>query len=319
MTVDPGKSTAATRPMGMVAGSRAADSELHGLQTRHVAVEPSSPIASISPTSTEQSIAEWDAALRTLKARLTEAAASMPQEVAGAGDPVPLDAIRDDVLECVEVLDIAHATLLRDLDRCRRLEEEVADTRQALARTLAELAGTKAGERRARHLALHDGLTELPNRRYFQERLAETLASCSPERSALAVLYLDLDEFKPINDAHGHDMGDKLLRIVAARLTRAVRSDDMVSRLGGDEFACLIQNPLDRGQLVSLARKMFEAVSAPLTVGELDLTVRPSIGIAVYPADGTTAEALLESADAAMYRAKRDRTGHALFDLQTDS
>ena len=178
----------------------------------------------------------------------------------------------------------------------------------------AELAGTRDGERRARHLALHDGLTSLPNRRFFRERLDHALSQVAPQRPAIAVLYLDLDGFKPINDAHGHATGDELLKIVAARLARAVRAGDMVGRLGGDEFACLLADSLNREQLTQLANKLVDAVSAPLQVGPLKLTVRPSIGIAICPTDGITAEALLNSADAAMYRAKRHNCGFAFFD-----
>jgi diguanylate cyclase (GGDEF)-like protein len=134
----------------------------------------------------------------------------------------------------------------------------------------------------------------------------------------LAVLYLDLDGFKPINDRHGHETGDGLLRVVAARLARAVRSDDMVCRVGGDEFVCLLGDVLNRQQLSHLACKLFDAVSAPLRIGTLDLLVRPSIGIAVCPQDGDTTDALLRRADTAMYRAKRQQLGYAFFDATVD-
>jgi len=148
--------------------------------------------------------------------------------------------------------------------------------------------------------------------------LEYALAHVDPRRPALAVLYLDLDTFKPINDEHGHDVGDEVLKIVAARLSRAVRGDDTMSRLGGDEFACLPAAFLSWDQLGHLACKLIEVVSAPLTIGALKLAVHASIGIAVYPTDGKTAAELLKSADAAMYRAKRDRTGYAFFDQRPD-
>ena len=181
----------------------------------------------------------------------------------------------------------------------------------ALAQARAELVGTQAGERRARHLALHDSLTSLPNRGHFVERLENALALTAPQRRALGVMYLDLDDFKPINDAHGHAAGDELLRIVAARLSRVMRAEDMVSRLGGDEFGCLLSGLDDRAQLVQLAGKVFDAVSAPCKVGPLRLVVRPSIGIAMCPGDGDTSEVLLHNADAAMYQAKRLGLRHA--------
>ena len=128
------------------------------------------------------------------------------------------------------------------------------------------------------------------------------------------MLYLDLDGFKPINDIYGHATGDELLKIVAARLNQAVRSEDMVSRLGGDEFACLLSDLPSREQLSHMACKLFDAVSAPVKIGQLTLTVRPSIGMAMCHDDGATAEELIKNADVAMYRAKRQQSGYAFFD-----
>jgi diguanylate cyclase len=255
---------------------------------------------------------DWTRWLATWRVRLLQTAgqpAARPMPHQGTTDG-RLDQLRADLAEFVAALDAGQAALVHELQRTRRLEVEVATARAALAEALVDLAGTRAGERHARHLALHDGLTALPNRRYFRQTLATALARRGQDAS-LAVLYLDLDGFKPINDAHGHDIGDKLLQIVAARLSRTVRAGDMVSRLGGDEFGCLIADVADRAHLASLASKLFEAVSAPVVIAPLELVVRPSIGIAVAPTDGTTAERLIASADAAMYRAKRAARGCA--------
>ncbi|MDH5255075.1 MAG: GGDEF domain-containing protein [Gammaproteobacteria bacterium] len=203
------------------------------------------------------------------------------------------------------------ATLAAETRRREQLELEVSIARAALGRARAGLAGARAGEQQARHLALHDGLTLLPNRRYFQQRLGQALSEAAPRHPALALLYIDLDDFKPINDRYGHDTGDELLRIVAERLARAVRAEDMMSRLGGDEFGCLPAAFRDLEQLEQLAAKLYDTVSAPMKIGTLILTIRPSIGIATCPADGRTADALLKSADAAMYRAKRQRTKYS--------
>jgi diguanylate cyclase (GGDEF)-like protein len=265
----------------------------------------------------DDAFADWGDLLSAVNARLRltvgkrPAAASQPQAHDTAGR------VRDCVLECAAALDHLHATLTQEIGRRQQLEREIFDARTALAFARAELVGTQDGERRARHLSLHDGLTSLPNRSFFHERLDRALAHLEPERPALAVLYLDLDGFKPINDAHGHDAGDELLRIVAVRLSRAVRAEDVVGRLGGDEFACLLVGLLNREQLSQLACKLFDAVSAPLTIGQLKLSVCPSIGIAMCPTDGATAEALLKSADAAMYSAKRHRTGYAFVDRRS--
>jgi diguanylate cyclase (GGDEF)-like protein len=216
--------------------------------------------------------------------------------------------VQTNVLACVAALDRLQAVLKGQFDRHERNEREMLDVHAALTLARNELVGTQAGERRARHMA------SLPNGGLFRERLDDLLAHLEPQRKGPAVLYLDLDGFKAINDAHGHATGDELLGIVAARLTRAVRSEDVVSRLGGDEFACLLPDGLSREQLIQVAQKLFDAVSAPAKIGTLTVTVRPSIGIATFPADGASAEALLESADAAMYSAKRHRSGHAFFD-----
>ncbi|HJV96339.1 MAG TPA: GGDEF domain-containing protein [Albitalea sp.] len=215
-------------------------------------------------------------------------------------------------------LDPLHSTLEHALGRAERLELELFDARTALAQLRAELVGTQAGERRARHSARHDPLTALPNGGYFRERLDHALACADAPNPTLAVLYLDLDGFKLINDTHGHAAGDELLRIVAARLTRAVRAEDMVSRLGGDEFACLLGGMPSRDQMSHLASKLFDAVLAPFQIGELRLSVRPSIGIAMCPTDGVTCDALLKNADTAMYCAKRRQLGCVFFDQCTD-
>jgi diguanylate cyclase (GGDEF)-like protein len=227
--------------------------------------------------------------------------------------------VQANVMACVAALDRLHAALADEFGRRRRFELDALDVHAALARARAELVGSQDGERRARHLALHDGLTSLPNRTFFRERLDGALAHPEQRRAGLALLYIDLDGFKAINDAHGHAVGDELLGIVAARLTRAVRAEDVVGRLGGDEFACLLEGVLDREQLGQVARKLFDTVSAPLRIGTLELAVRPSIGIALCPADGATADVLLGIADAAMYRAKRQRTGYAFFDRVGDA
>lgn len=226
--------------------------------------------------------------------------------------------VQANVLECAMALDQLHITLMHEFERRQQLELEVFDAKTALAQSRAELVSTQDGERHARHLALHDSLTSLPNRGFFLDQLDHVLALAATKRQSLAVLYLDLDAFKPVNDAHGHGVGDELLRIIAARLTQSVRTEDMVGRLGGDEFALLLGDLPNREQLSHRACKLLDAVSSPIKIGKLDLIVRPSIGIAMYPSDGTTAEALLGNSDAAMYSAKRNQTGYAFFDECAD-
>lgn len=254
-------------------------------------------------------LADLNDLLQAVKSRMRQLADTMRLRDADAPSGV---------LECATALDQLHETLEHELDRHHRLELELHDTRLALDTARNALAGTLDGERRARHQALHDGLTSLPNRTHFLDRLQESLAPHAASRPPLAVFYLDLDAFKSVNDTHGHAAGDELLRIVAARLARALRAEDLVGRLGGDEFACLIADMPGPQALEQLARKLYDTVAAPLSIGPLRLDVRPSIGIAMCPRDADTAAALLRCADAAMYRAKRLQLGHAFFEAEAD-
>ena len=282
---------------------------------------PVGPLSLDRPMMLDPAVASgtWRGVLGAVKARLwlTQAdqiAGSLAPRAHEAGGLVALG-----VPECIAALDQLYVTLQHELTRRQQLEQEVRAAQAALLLSRVELVGTQAKERRARRLALHDSLTSLPNRMCFRERLDRALSQGVSQSRVLAVLYLDLDGFKEINDTHGHDVGDELLRIVAARLTRAVRAEDMVSRLGGDEFACLLAGVPSRARLIHLAGKLLDAVVAPCKLGTLKLVVRPSIGIAVCPADGETVDSLLKNADTAMYRAKRLRTGLAFFDQQAES
>ncbi|RZU03137.1 GGDEF domain-containing protein [Rivibacter subsaxonicus] len=269
-------------------------------------------------TALDLAIGDWADLLGAVRTKLRMSVSEWLTRTGEPQAPHSAGRVQISVLECADALDQLHSMLLDDLARHRRLELELLDAHAALARVRAELVGTRAGERRARHLAQHDSLTLLPNRDCFCERLDREVADASPAHRPLAVLYLDLDGFKRVNDAHGHDAGDELLKIVSVRLTRALRGEDMVGRLGGDEFGCLMAGIPDREHLSQLACKLLDSVSAPVRIGKLRLTVRPSIGIALCPADGTSAEALIKSADAAMYRAKRSRTGYAFFDQDVE-
>lgn len=151
-----------------------------------------------------------------------------------------------------------------------------------------------------------DALTGLPNRQGLATRLDHALAVARREGGAAAVLFLDLDGFKAINDGRGHAAGDAVLREIAARLRSRLRDTDTVARLGGDEFVVVAERVDDAQRISTLARKLLAVVTAPVLVGQESLTVSASIGIALGPGDADTAEALLAAADAAMYAAKRD-------------
>ncbi|KQR50588.1 EAL domain-containing protein [Acidovorax sp. Leaf160] len=183
-----------------------------------------------------------------------------------------------------------------------------------------DITDRKRSEERIQFLAHHDVLTELPNRSLCVQRLEAALAQASLARQRVAVLFIDLDRFKAINDTLGHHVGDGLLRSVAARLTQAVRQGDTVSRLGGDEFVIVmpnVQGPQDVLQLVE--QRLIPAIRQSHPVQEHELNVSCSVGIAVYPEDGTDIDELMRRADAAMYEAKTTGRDMArLYSLETD-
>ena len=164
----------------------------------------------------------------------------------------------------------------------------------------------------AQHKASHDVLTGLANRSLFEEILNHQLAICRRTETSLAIVYIDLDGFKPVNDAHGHATGDEVLCMVAARLAAGIRESDLAARLGGDEFALiLVHTGLAAAQVV--AQKLIGSLCDPYSIGSLTLNISASLGIAVYPESGTTSEALSQRADEAMYKAKATgKQGYAL-------
>ncbi len=190
-----------------------------------------------------------------------------------------------------------------------QLEALVAQRTEQLSQTVAALqlkiAEQQAAEARAERLALFDGLTGLPNRHLLADRATQAIDIARRSDEPLAVLFLDLDHFKNVNDSLGHRVGDALLVQLAARLRGAVREQDTVARMGGDEFVLVL--PLtDIAGAAHLATKLMALASAPFQVEGQELTVTPSMGIAMFPTDGDDFDALCKCADAAMYRAKRD-------------
>ena len=168
----------------------------------------------------------------------------------------------------------------------------------------SDITERKAAEAQVRHLAEYDALTNLPNRVLLQDRLGQAIAAARRAGSCLALLFLDLDRFKNINDSLGHTVGDQVLCQVGERLLTAVRASDTVSRLGGDEFVLLLPLLESPAQAASVAEKLLHTLATPLAIDDYELAVTPSIGIAVFPEDGEDGDTLLKNADAAMYVAK---------------
>ena len=210
-----------------------------------------------------------------------------------------------------------------DLDAIRdNLERTVQERTHELVaanETLsAEISEREAAEARAQSLARHDPLTGLANRRHFLEELDRRLRLIGGESCAFALLFVDLDRFKPINDVHGHAIGDQLLQVIATRLSSCLRDDSFAARLGGDEFAVLLEDAKDREGVAAAARRVLHELSAPILVNGLKLAVGASIGIALCPEDGRDAADLLQRGDAAMLRAKEDRGAYKFFDSSID-
>jgi two-component system, cell cycle response regulator len=166
---------------------------------------------------------------------------------------------------------------------------------------------------------LHDSTTGLPNRDLFDDRLTHAIALAKRHTWMLAVMFLDLDRFKYVNDTYGHAVGDGVLKEVAKRLLLHARDEDTVCRNGGDEFLYLLINPQGSENIERIADALLETIGQPIDMGELQPVIKVSIGIAVYPANGTTGEQLIRNADTAMYLAKKTMVGCKFFNtLKTE-
>jgi len=170
--------------------------------------------------------------------------------------------------------------------------------------SLTDISERKAAEEQLRKLAHYDYLTGLANRSLYHDRLNQALIRAKRHQNQLALLFFDLDKFKPINDEHGHEVGDLLLQVVAARITNQVRTNDTVARLGGDEFVIIMEELSDIQHAAELANKIIQALSQPCKVKDHTIKIGCSVGISIYPQDGQDPISLTRNADIAMYAAK---------------
>ena len=192
-------------------------------------------------------------------------------------------------------------------DACRQERRWTASEESILVTIAASLGGAlkrQQAEEQIRHQAFHDALTDLPNRALFDEYLPVAITQAHRDHSLLAVMFLDLDRFKTINDTLGHAMGDRLLQQATQRIHRILREGDIIARWGGDEFTLILPNLHKPEEAAKVAERLAALLKPPFSIENQELYITSSIGIALYPQDGTDGESLLRHADAAMYRAK---------------
>ena len=206
------------------------------------------------------------------------------------------EAVEGKVQEAAEKLSVVNLALAVEVHARHALEERLDTVTQESESAL--------------HAAFHDALTGLPNRALFDNRLEHGLAQAKRHGFTLAVMFIDLDGFKAINDKHGHAIGDAVLQSVADRLQENTRVDDTVSRYGGDEFLYLLMSIDDDKHVLQIAGKIAEAIQQPCMLSVGDVVVKSSIGISIFPKDGSSAADLIESADKAMYQAKRAKVDY---------
>lgn len=239
----------------------------------------------------------------------------------------PIPSPVDLVLQSNQAMGLAADTVLMRRDGS---EIEIADSASPIYDWDGKLTGVvvvfhdvsvaKAMSVKMMHLAQHDFLTNLPNRVLLNDRIAQAIASANRYGTQVALLFLDLDNFKHINDSLGHATGDKLLQSVTKRLSASVRNTDTVSRQGGDEFIILLEDSKTGKNAALTAEKILEELTLPHEIGKCQLYVTTSIGISVYPQDGLDAETLLKSADTAMYYAKeKGRNNYQFFKNEMNS
>lgn len=245
-----------------------------------------------------------------VKAKIADGAVSLPAHEALEDSRTVEVKVHEFASDLQEVTE----TLAQGIDDLKHVESALLKSQEALADSEAALAAAQAAEKAARFQSMHDARTGLPNRTLFEDRLVQAISLAERHGWNLAVMFLDLDRFKAVNDAHGHAVGDRVLQEIARRLIEHCRDEDTVCRNGGDEFLYLLMNPQGRENIERVAGLVLAHLACPIDIDGPQLVITPSIGIALYPEHGRTAEALIARADDAMYRAKGNRAGFKIFD-----
>lgn len=290
---------------------------------------PAMPVLPVTPVALEQALEqshEIKAKVEACAEDLALANEQAAKTIAAGATTLPArqtldhtEAVGAKVQECAEDLDSVTKTLAQGIDELKRVEAALESSKTALADVTVSLVSALAAEQLANRKAMHDHTTGLPNRALFDDRLSHALALAERHHWTVAVMFLDLDRFKCVNDTHGHAAGDVVLKEVAKRLAQDARDEDTVCRNGGDEFLYLLMNPQGRGNVECIAAAVVQNLARPIRVGAQHMTVTASIGIAIYPDGGMSGEQLIQNADVAMYRAKKTACGYALHDAADGS
>lgn len=254
-----------------------------------------------------------ETANRQVKKQIEKGVKTLPADATLTGGERVESAVKEVALDLHRVNDV----LSVGVEQIRETEKTLAMVQTELAQTEATLSTARREEQIARHRALHDAATGLPNRELFDDRLTQAISLAERQAWTVAVMFLDLDGFKVVNDTHGHAAGDFVLTKVAGRLSQHVREQDTVCRNGGDEFLLLLVNPQGIDNVLRVAEAIRAAIAEPIAMGRADLFVGSSIGIACYPEHALTAAQLVELADQAMYRVKRCGGGQAVWEPST--
>ena len=262
-------------------------------------------------------VTELSSVNETVKTEMTTGITLQQAKVALA----QTESVEEKVQECADELHEVNQALAQEIDDRDELNSDLKETEQRLfatedilAHTEGNLAIAHKATEEATQRTLRDFVTGIPNRELFNDRLEQAIALAERGDWMLGVMFIDLDKFKLINDTHGHAVGDRVLQGVAQRLNEQVRSGDTICRYGGDEFLYLLVNPQSTENIERVARKVLDSISQTLIIDDLMLSVKPSIGIAVYPSDGNTGKELVVNADVAMYRAKKVKAGYLFFE-----
>jgi len=221
--------------------------------------------------------------------------------------------VEQQVAKAAHDLKQVNAELAEEIAERIDIESQLANTKTDLAEARDDLSRARVITEEAQKIALQDALTGLPNRISYEQHLDHGMIQAKRCGWGLSVLFIDIDKFKSINDSYGHDVGDQVLLMVANRLKSFLRDEDIVSRWGGDEFVCLLFEVKQEADVTFLAEKMITRIGEAFEFNGTVLSIKASIGIATYPADGDTADVLFKKADTAMYKAKGTETRVVLF------